>query len=134
MSEPKETPKRNHRRKAVPVLRAAGLSLALASGASTAVVNAHQLPPPVRGQITLHEEEISEVSLATFHVFDKENGGARRQRLQLAFGGCGACGGCGCACGIGLYKPYNPPAFSTPVYPPPPQPVRPPHKYRHRSR
>ena len=93
MSRPKETPKRKHRRKAEPVLRAAGLSLALASGASAAVLNAHPLPPPVREQITLHEEEISEVNLATFHVFDKENDGAQRPRLQLAFGGCGACGG-----------------------------------------
>ncbi len=123
MSRPKETPKRKHRRKAEPVLRAAGLALSLASGASAAGLNAHPLTPPVREQITLHEEEISEVNLATFHVFDKENGGAQRPPLQLAFGGCGACGGCGCACGIGLYKPYNPPA-------PPPQPVRPPHRYR----
>ncbi len=110
MSRPKETSKRKHRRKTVPVLRTAGLSLALASGASAAVSNAHPLPPPIREQITLHEEEISEVNLATFHVFDKQNGGTQRPRLQLAFGGCGACGGCGCACGVGLYKPYNPPA------------------------
>src|SRR5690349_7987132 len=90
------------------VLRAAGLSLALANRASATVLNAHPLPPSVREQVRLHEEEISGVNLATFHFFDKENGGANRPRLQLAFGGGGACGGCGCACGIGLYKPYSP--------------------------
>ena len=111
------------RRKAARVL---GLSLALMSGASAAVLNARPLPPPGGEQIILHEEEITEVSLATFHVFDKENGGVQRPRLQLSFGGCGACGGCGCACGVGLYKPYN----SAPVYPPLPQPGR----ARHRSR
>ena len=38
----------------------------LASGASAAVLNAHPLPSQVREQVTLHEEEISEVSLEHF--------------------------------------------------------------------
>jgi hypothetical protein len=43
-------------------------------------------------RFVLGEEEMQDVSLATFHLFDKENvGGA----IQLARGGCGGCGGCG---------------------------------------
>jgi hypothetical protein len=45
------------------------------------------------------EEELSDVSLGTFYVFDKENTGAPplAQQLRLA---CGACVGCvGYACG-----------------------------------
>ena len=134
MPQPKETPQRKRRRKAVPVLGAAGLSLSLASGASAAMggMSAHPLTP-VSQPMTLHEEEISDVSLATFHVFDKENVGTQRPRVRLAFGsgGCGGCGGCGCACGIGLYYHDTPPVFGGPVYPPPPRPVRSAHKYRH---
>ena len=74
--------------------------------------------------MTLRDEEITDVSLATFHVFEKEN--MQRPRARLAMGG--GCGGCGCgACGTGFY--YNPPAYSGPAYPPPP--VRPTNKYRH---
>jgi hypothetical protein len=54
-----------------------------------------------RVKTTLHEEEISDVTLATFHVFDKDASGAR----ELAAGGRGGralgggCGGCGCGHG-----------------------------------
>ena len=47
----------------------------------------------------LGEEEISDVSLATFYVFDKENAGSLKPGVQLARGGCG--GGCGHGCGGG---------------------------------
>ena len=60
------------------VLGAAGLSLSLASGAS-AVPAGPALPTQnttEAGQnITLGEEEIADVTLATFYVFDKENDG-----------------------------------------------------------
>jgi hypothetical protein len=57
--------------------------------------------------VTLGEEEIADVSLATFHVFDKENVGSGVQvawyRACGGCGGCRACRGCGCracrACG-----------------------------------
>ena len=39
--------------------------------------------------VILAEEEISDVSLATFYVFDKENTGAHRSGVQLAARGCG---------------------------------------------
>jgi hypothetical protein len=56
------------------------------------------MPTPKTGmshEITLREEEISDVSLATFYVFDNENAGTFRRRIKLAMGGCGGCGGCG---------------------------------------
>jgi hypothetical protein len=67
-------------------------------------------PPPSQGnELLLGEEELSDVSLATFYVFDKENTGAPplADQLRLARGGCGGCGhGCGggghgCGCGGG---------------------------------
>ena len=57
--------------------------------------------------IALSEEEISDVSLGTFYVFDKENAGASKLGEQYARGcrGCGGCRGCrgcrGCARGCG---------------------------------
>ena len=50
-------------------------------------------PRPV---ITLGEEEISDVNLATFYAFDKENV-EFGDRVQLARRGCGGCGCRGCA-------------------------------------
>jgi hypothetical protein len=80
----------------------------------------------------LYEEEISDISLATFHVFDRENAGThgRGTRLAMAAGGCAGCAGCGCACGIGLYYHLAPPVLGDPVDPPPPRPTRPAHKYK----
>ena len=47
-------------------------------------------------EFILAEEEVSDVSLATFYVFDKENAGPFRPSVLLARGGCGGgCGGCG---------------------------------------
>jgi hypothetical protein len=121
MPHTKHTSKRTRRKEAVPVLGAVGVSLSLASGASAATA----VPPadmPSRNtappQITLNEEEISDVSLGTFYVFDKETAGTPRfgEKLARACGrgcggcrgcrgcgrgcrGCGGCGGCGGGCG-----------------------------------
>jgi hypothetical protein len=82
--------KRKRSINAVPVLSAAGLSLSLASGASAAIGRpAADMPTPKTGishEITLCEEEISDVSLATFYVFDNENAGTFRRRMKLAQG------------------------------------------------
>ena len=90
MSRTKQTSNRKHRSKAVPVLGAAGLSLTLASGLSAAVGPTPK-PPTLNAaasqEFTLREDEISDVSLATFHVFDKESQTGKR----LA---CGCGGGC----------------------------------------
>jgi hypothetical protein len=96
MSDAKQASKRKDRTKAVTVLGVAG-ALSLAGGASGAAVG----PPSdtLKAAVTLYEEEISDVSLSTFYVFDHENAGARRPGLQLAqrrgCGGCASCGGCG---------------------------------------
>jgi hypothetical protein len=108
MSHAKQASKRRSRTKAVTVLGVAW-ALSLAGGASEAAVGPpgdtrSENPPPV---ITLGEEEISDVTLATFYVFDNENAGAHRPGLQLAkrtrgHGGCAVhrgCGGCAVACG-----------------------------------
>ena len=106
MSHAKQPSKRMHRACAVPLLGAAGLSLSLASGAPAATEGpAADMPTQNTGmshEITLGEEEISDVSLATFYVFDKEN--PRTLGIQLARGGgCGGggCGGHGGGCGGG---------------------------------
>ena len=95
MSRAKQPSKRNRRACAVPLLGAAGLSLSLASGAS-AVTDGPDMTTRNTGvsqEITLGEEEISDVTLATFYVFDKENSQTYRPLLQPTK--CGGCGGHG---------------------------------------
>ena len=85
---------------AIPALGAAGLTFSLAGGASASAVptadvqQTTNLAPNLA--LTLGEEEIADVSLATFHVFDNENVGSG---VQVAWRGCGGCRGCrGCRC------------------------------------
>ena len=84
----------------------------------------------VSHQTTMCEEEISDVSLATFYIFDKEDARTLRTRARLAAGGgcgcgCGGCAGCaGCATGTAsetstLGSNINPPYYS----------ITPAHKY-----
>ncbi len=101
MSRANKTSKRNRRTQVVPILGAAGLSLSLASGAFAIGGAPTDLPTrntAVSHPTTLCEEEISEVSLATFYIFDKENARTLIPRARLAAGGGCGCGGCGCAC------------------------------------
>jgi hypothetical protein len=91
-------PKRRRRSKALPVLGAAGLSLSLASGASAVPAgpaSPTQNTTEVGQNITLGEEEIGDVSLATFYVFDKENDGISGPLQLVGHGGHGHGGGCG---------------------------------------
>jgi hypothetical protein len=96
---PKRSSKRKRRSKALPALGFAGVSLSMASGACASTGEASANTPPTSPsqsrEIFLGEEEISDVSLATFYVFDKENTGQPppAQQLRLA-----RCGGCGCGC------------------------------------
>ena len=112
-----QTKERKRRSKAVPVLgAAAGLSFSLASSAPAAIGGVNPDPANsslVSQQMMLCEEQIADVSLATFHVFDKETAGIQQPHARLAMGagGCAGCGGCGCACGIGLYYHYTPPVL-----------------------
>ena len=102
MSHAKQPSKRKRRSKALPVLGVAGLTLSLASGASAVPGGpATDMATPNTGdhEITLGEEEISDVTLATFYVFDKESAGTPGPNIQLAKGchGCHGCHGCrGC--------------------------------------
>jgi len=118
MSHGKRNSKRKGRTKAVTVLGVAG-ALSLAGGASGAAVGPPGDTLTANTAVSLHEEEISDVSLSTFYVFDHENAGARRPGLQLtertrsrprqgsggddcAGGGptcCATCGSCAGACG-----------------------------------
>ncbi|SHH21718.1 hypothetical protein SAMN05444169_6367 [Bradyrhizobium erythrophlei] len=115
MPRVKQASKRKRVTKTVPVLGAAGLTFSLVGGASAAVApnqDQPRTPNLAPGQaITLGEEEIADVSLATFYVFDKENNEAAKSGVQVAWRGCGGCRGCrgcggcracrGCRCGVG---------------------------------
>ena len=85
------------RTKAAPLLGAAGLSLSLASGASAAIGGANLGMDPafsaVLTQQEMDEEEISDISLATFHVYDNESTrtlGWRTRPSMVSEGACGA--------------------------------------------
>src|SRR6516165_12151425 len=103
MAKAKRRPKPKVTTAAV-ALGAAGVSLALTGGASaTAPTNLASQDNARR--IFLSEEEITDVSVATFHVFDKETESRLRQGIRVAAGcgghGCGGCGGCGHGGGCG---------------------------------
>jgi len=99
--------KRNRAKRAAPALGVAGVSLAMASGASASTAGS-AVDVPVQNTTTHHElflgeEEISDVSLSTFYVFDKENTSTSLAGFeQVAWGcRCGGCRGCrGCRCGF----------------------------------
>jgi hypothetical protein len=114
---PKRSSIGKRRSKALPALGFAGMSLSMASGAcaSTSEASANTSPPSQKHEIFLGEEEISDVSLATFYVFDKENAGPPPlfQKLRLA-AGCGA--GCGCSFGCAYWpQPPQPPKATQPT-------------------
>src|SRR5262245_65230874 len=83
MSHGKQSSKRKSQTKAVTALGVAG-ALSLAGGASGAAVGPPGDTLTANTAVTLYEEEISDVSLSTFYVFDHENAGVRRPGLQLA--------------------------------------------------
>ena len=100
MSHAKRASKQKRLRKAVPAVGIAGMSLAMAGGASAATAPpTANLPSqyiPLSHEIILGEEEISDVSLGTFYVFDKEDAASELgANVQLARGGGGRGGGGG---------------------------------------
>lgn len=105
------TRKRITKAAAVPALGAAGLGLSLAGSASASTLPtadvSQSLDNLANQRFVLGEEEIADVSLATFHLFDKETGkggGAQQMAWGYRCGGCRGCGcrGCGCrACRCG---------------------------------
>jgi hypothetical protein len=86
----KQTSKRKRRSKIAPALGAAGLSLSLAGEASAATgsqaADALTHNTIVSHEIMLSEEEITDVSLATFYVFDKENAEPTQHDVRLVCG------------------------------------------------
>ena len=94
--------KHKHLKKAVPVAGVVGVSMALAGNASAtgSVGPAADVRDAAAGpNIAFSEEEIMDVSLTTFFVFDRENLEPREPGMQYARG-CGGCSGCrGCARG-----------------------------------
>ena len=89
---------RRKSRKAALALGAAGVSLAM-TGAASATAPTTNVPLEDNARrFILAEEEISDVSLATFQVFDRENP-PLSQGIRVARGG--GCGGCGCGHGGG---------------------------------
>jgi hypothetical protein len=116
----KHASKRKRWSKAVPVLGAAGL-LSLAGGAlaraAGAAADVTTTSSATHHACTLSEEEVSDVSLATFCVFDNERAGRPAVRLAA-----------GCACCQFAQAPSAAPGNDTYAWPPP-RPVRP--AYRH---
>ena len=121
MPQTKRAAQRKRRSKVVLALGAAGLSLPLGGSASAAIGGMN--PDTVSQQVMLYEEEIADVSLATFHVFDKERAGIHRPHARLARR-------CGCALWDRFLLSLTPPVLGDPVDPPPPRPIRPAHKYK----
>ena len=116
MARTKKPSSRKRRKTVLPAL-GAGMSLAMVGGASASTtapmtdVGSQAINPA----ITLHEEELSDVSLGTFYVFDKEHDPLgdnvercrprlrrlRRSTRRRRCGGARGCGGCGGARGCG---------------------------------
>ena len=109
MARAKQVSKRNRRKIALPAWGAAGMSLAMAGGASAGVAPAADTSAKrtaLPSTVTLGEEELSDVSLSKFFVYDREATASSRLGVQYAQRCGGRCGG-GCAagrcrCGVGV--------------------------------
>ena len=90
--------KRTTKAAAVGVLGATGLGFSLLGNASASTMPAADIAQsdntPSNQRIVLSEEEMADVSLATFHLFDKENVGSGVQLARA--GGCRGCAARGC--------------------------------------
>src|ERR1700730_13445965 len=99
--------KRTTKAAAVKVLGAAGLSFSLVDSASASTMPTAGIPQSdntsPNQRFVLSEEEIADVSLATFYLFDRENVGSGVQ-LARGCGGCGGCGGCRGGGGCGGFR------------------------------
>jgi hypothetical protein len=93
---------------AVTALGAAGFGLSLTGSASANAISTADIPQSgnvsPNQRFVLGEEEMADVSLATFHLFDKETtNGEMQLAVVVVRRGCGGCRGCrGCrGCGVG---------------------------------
>ena len=112
------------KRKLASALGGAGLSLSLAGGVSAAsaepAADIRPLNTKVSHEFTLYEEEVSDVSLGTFYVFDNEKVGTCRGLKLAQWISCK--GGMGGGCGVSTYSgaaPFeinvNRPRYSKPA-------------------
>src|SRR5271157_3648066 len=103
MTEAKRASKGKRPGKAISIMGLAGASWAASAAGSVADLPEGNIPTPqypASFHLFLGDEEISDVSLATFHLFGKEELENLRGGIQLARGcgcghGCGGHGGCG---------------------------------------
>jgi hypothetical protein len=126
MSRARNSAKRRTRSKATG-LGLAGMTLSLLTGTAAALAHPSlNASTDTRTRaVVLSEEEISDVTLATFAVDRERQDRVFRRRFASACGcGCG-CFGCAGACWSGTY--YTAPVWSEG---PPPRPIRPAQKYR----
>src|ERR1700753_4053546 len=100
--------KRTTKAAAAKVLGAAGVSFSLVGAASASTVPTASVPQSdatsPNQRFVLGEEEMFDVSLATFYVFDREHLAAGGVQLARGCGGCGGWrggGGGGGVCGWG---------------------------------
>src|ERR1700729_1249544 len=100
--------KRTTKAAAVKVLGAAGLSFSLANSASASTMPTFGVPQSdntsPNPRYVLSEEEMHDVSLATFYVFDRENVGGGMRLARGCGGGCGGGGGCRGGGGCGGFR------------------------------
>jgi hypothetical protein len=106
MSLVKQASKQERTTKAatITMLGATGLGFSLLGNASASTISAADIAPsenaPPDQRFVLSEEEMADVSLATFHLVDKESVG-RGVLLARACGGCRGCAARGCrGCGV----------------------------------
>jgi hypothetical protein len=99
------TQKRITKAAAVNVLGAAGLGLSLVGSASASTMPTADIPQSdntsPNQRFILGEEEMADVSLATFYLFDRENVGSGVQVAYVVRRGCGGCRGCRVVRGCG---------------------------------
>ena len=81
---------------------AVGLGLSLAGSASASSLPAADISQTdnhlASQRFVLGEEEMADVGLSTFHLFDKKQGTAGLTQMARGCGGCRGCRGCrGCA-------------------------------------
>ena len=124
MAQARQGPKKKASKAALHVWGAAGLSLAMAGSASANAPAVNGRSPDSGKRIVLSEEEIADVNLGTFYVFDREREASPGLRLAggCHAGGCHGCGGCGCPLMGGCYQqdPHPP----HPPHPPKNRPSR----------
>src|SRR5690242_301064 len=105
MARLSHTAKQGRAAKGIAVTAMAGLGLSRAGSASATTIPASVSPQSddvsPNQRFVLGEEEMADVSLATFHLLDHENVGSDTQLAAVVVRGCRGCRGCracrGCA-------------------------------------